>query len=137
MVCTVSGLHYHVVHIYLDISMPHVMEQSCSSSMISGSCILQPKWHSPLVVSTLLSNERSILYILWSHHNLIIPRKSIHERQHQMSCSAVNQHINVWEVKIILRASFVQITKVYSNSNLAILFGNRDDISQPLRILNH
>ena len=39
--------------------------------------------------------------------------------------------------EIILRASFVQITKVYTNFNLAILFRNKDDISQPLKILNH
>ena len=137
MICLVSRLHYQVVHIYLDISMHHIMEQSSSSSLISGFCILQPKWHSPVAVSTPLNNERSLLHILYGHHNMIIPRKSIHKRQHRMSCSALNQHINVWEGKIILRVGFVQITTVYTNSNLAILFGNRDDISQLLRILNH
>ena len=76
MICPFSGLHYHVVHIYLDISVNHVMEQSSSSSLISGSCILQPKWHNQVAVSTPLGNERSLLHILWSHHNLIIPRKS-------------------------------------------------------------
>ena len=54
-----------------------------------------------------------------------------------MPYSAINQHINVWEEKIILRAGLIQISKVNINLNLAVLFGNRDDISQPLRILNH
>ena len=106
MICPVSGLYYHVIHIDLDISMHHIMEQSSSNSLISGSCILQPKWHNPVSVSTPLSNERSLLHILWSHQNLIIPRKSIHEGLHQMPCSAINQHINVWKGKIILRALF-------------------------------
>ena len=68
---------------------------------------------------------------------MIIPRKSIPEPQDQMTSSAINQHINVWERKVILRAGLIQISKVNTKSNLVILLGNKNEISQPLKILNH
>ena len=43
----------------------------------------------------------------------------------------------MWERKIILGASLVEISKINTDSHFAVLFGNKDDIGQPLRILNH
>ena len=39
-----------------------------------------------------------------------------------MTCSIVNQHINVGEKKTILRISLVDVSKVNTNSNFAIFF---------------
>ena len=43
----------------------------------------------------------------------------------------------MWERKIVLRAGLVEILEINIDSQLAILFGNRDDIGQPLRVLDH
>ena len=54
-----------------------------------------------------------------------------------MPCSAINQHINVWKGKIILRIDLVKIPKIDTNPNLVVLLKNGNKISQPLRILDH
>ena len=54
-----------------------------------------------------------------------------------MTYCIVNYHVDVWERKIILRTSLVEISEINTNSHLAILFGNKDDIGQPLRVLDH
>ena len=54
-----------------------------------------------------------------------------------MTCRTVNSHIDVWEMEIILRTSLVEILKINTNSYLAVLFRNMDDIGQPLGILDH
>ena len=48
-----------------------------------------------------------------------------------MTCRTVNSHIDVWEREIILRTSLVEILKINTNSYLAVLFRNMDDIGQP------
>ena len=54
-----------------------------------------------------------------------------------MVSGAIDQQINMWERKVIFRVDFIKVSKVNTNSNVAILFGNRDDVSQPLWILNY
>ena len=43
----------------------------------------------------------------------------------------------MWEKKIILRTDLVEISKINTDSHIAVFLGNRDDISQPLRILDY
>ena len=54
-----------------------------------------------------------------------------------MTRRTINQHVDVWERKIIFKTSFVKISEINTDSHLAIFFGNRDDIGQPLGVLNH
>ena len=43
----------------------------------------------------------------------------------------------MWEKKIILRTDLVEISEINTDSHLAVLLGNMNDIGQPLRILDH
>ena len=43
----------------------------------------------------------------------------------------------MWERKIVLRAGLVEILEINIDSHLTILYGNRDDIGQPLQVLDH
>ena len=45
VIWSISGFHYHVIYINLDIPMHYVMAECGRCSMISGSCILQSEWH--------------------------------------------------------------------------------------------
>ena len=137
MIFPLTGLHNHIIHIDLNIPVHHVMKQCSSYSLIGSTCVLQPKRYDLIIVGAPLSDKICLLPILRSHHNLVITRESIHKRQHCMPCRTINQHVNMWERKIILGAGLVEISKVHTNFNLAVPFRNRDDISQPLGILNH
>ena len=39
--------------------------------------------------------------------------------------------------KIILKTGLVEILEINTDSHLAVLFGNRDDIGQPIGVLDH
>ena len=54
-----------------------------------------------------------------------------------MPYSAINQHIDVWKGEIILKTGLVKIPVIDTNPNLAVLLRNENDISQPLRVLDH
>ena len=54
-----------------------------------------------------------------------------------MTYCTINQHVNVWEREIILRTGLVEILEINTNSYIAVFLGNRDDIGQPLGILDH
>ena len=129
VICLITRLHNHIIHIDLNIPVHHVMKQCSSCSLIGSTCVLQLKRHDSITVGAPLSDKRCLLPVLRSHHNLVITIESIHKRQHCMPCTTINQLVNMWERKIILGASLVEISKVHTNSNLAVLFGNRDDIS--------
>ena len=43
----------------------------------------------------------------------------------------------MWERKIILRTGLVEISEVNTDSHFAMIFGNMDDVGQPLGVLDH
>ena len=54
-----------------------------------------------------------------------------------MAYSAINQQINVWDGKLILKIGFIKVFEINTNSNIVVIFGNKNNISQLLWILNH
>ena len=49
----------------------------------------------------------------------------------------INQNMNVRQWKIILWLNFVEISIVDTNSDLPIFFDDRNNVSQPGRVLSH
>ena len=54
-----------------------------------------------------------------------------------MTYSTINQYVDVKERKVILKIGLIKILKVNTNFEFFVLFRNMNNISQPLRILNH
>ena len=54
-----------------------------------------------------------------------------------MTYRTINQHVDVCEREIILRISLVEISKINTYSHFAVLFGNMDNISQLLEVLDN
>ena len=122
----------HVVNIYLNFMMDHVVEQSNHGALIRCPNIPQPERHDLVVKGTLLSNKGCLLHILGSHFNLIITIETIHKGEDLMLCGVFNQNIDVRKWEIIFGARPVQISIVHRHSYLTILLRHRNHVGNPL-----
>ena len=85
----------HVVNVYLNLMVNHVVEQSDHGTLISCPSILQPERHDFAAKSTPLCNKSFLLHVLGSHLDLIVTGKTIHEGEDLMLRGVVNQNIDV------------------------------------------
>jgi hypothetical protein len=70
------------------------------------------------------------------HPDLIITREGIHEAQEVVARSGVHQEINSWEREAVLRASLIEVGKVYAHPPLTRRFLDHDYVSQPIRVMD-
>lgn len=54
-----------------------------------------------------------------------------------MTCSVVDQNIDMRQREVVLRASLIQVAKVDAHSNLYVFLGHRDNVGEPFRICRH
>ena len=79
MVIFSLGLCYHVIHIYFNLLMHHVMKQRYHCSLIRYPDVLQPKRHDLVAKGSSHSQEYGLFHIFRSHPDLIIARESVHK----------------------------------------------------------
>ncbi|PVH66140.1 hypothetical protein PAHAL_1G158400 [Panicum hallii] len=72
--------------------------------------------------------------ILWSHTNLVITSVAIHENQHLMTSSCINQRLRHRHRVLIFWCSSVKISEVYTDSPPAILLLYRHNAGNPFSI---
>jgi hypothetical protein len=56
---------------------------------------------------------------------LVIPGESIHEWENLVASGPIHEDINVWQWKVILKASLVKVSEINGNTNLSILLLHR------------
>ncbi|PVH34976.1 hypothetical protein PAHAL_7G078100 [Panicum hallii] len=69
-----------------------------------------------------------------SHENLVITSIAVHETQHLVASSRINQYFRNRHRVLIFWCSPVEISKIYTNSPPAILFLHRYNIRDPFGI---
>ena len=72
-------LRDHVVHIDLDFSVHHIMEQSHHILLISCPGVLESKGHHLITERPLQGDEGSLFHILRQHFYLIVTREPVSE----------------------------------------------------------
>ena len=67
------------------------------------------------------------------HLNLIVAREAIHEWKYDTSSIVVDNLIDMWSRKVVLGTIFIQVSKIDTDSNGALLFIDRDNVRYPFR----
>lgn len=75
--------------------MHYVMEDNNHDMLISCTKILQSKWHGKLIEITKRSSKSCLLSIPRGHLDSIVTTEPIHELEHLMTSSNINQTINI------------------------------------------
>ena len=88
--------------------------------------IFKAKGHLQVRKSTPRTNESSLMLALGFDLNLIISRKSIHKGENFASYTLIQNLVNKWCGKIILRTGSIQISKIsaYSDRPLLLFYWN-------------
>ena len=76
-----------------------------------------------------------MLLVFWMHLNLIIFREIIHEGHPHKIARIVNHDICDGKRELNFGISGVQIAKVYTNLDLLVLRGDKNNVGDPVRML--
>ncbi len=79
MTTRLLALNYHIIDIYLHISLDLGAEYFIHQPLVCCSCIFKAEGHSDIVVGLNFGNEGSFFLIFDIHSNLVIFAKSIEE----------------------------------------------------------
>ena len=74
--------------------------------------------------------------VIGVHADLVVAEKGIHKIEKFMACSGVHDEVDPWQREAVLRACFVYVGEVDTESPLAVCFLDKHHISQPLRIFH-
>ena len=74
--------------------------------------------------------------VLRVHTDLVVARKCIHKTEKFVARGGVHDEVDPWQREAVLRACFVYVSEVDTESPLAIFFFDEYNISQPLRIFH-
>ena len=89
----------------------------CHGELEGGSIIFQAKGHDSICECAPRCCERSLVTIFFLDLDLVISKKSVHERKGLMSGACIDNLIDegCWEV--VFGTHPIEITKVYANVN--------------------
>ena len=123
----------HIIHIDFDLLMHHIMEQGYHDLLLGRIGILQTEWHGVVGISSQMSVERYLGFVLFSHLDLIITWESIHKEKNIL-VSVINQGIDIWQRKIVLRAGPIQISIINAYMYFPIFRWHANNVGNPIRV---
>ena len=103
--------------------MHHIMEQGYHGSLVGRTDILQAEWHYIIGISPPMGGECCLGFVFFSHFDLIITQEPIHKGEEQVGRGVINQGIDTWQGKIILRVGPIQISIINAHAYLPSFFG--------------
>jgi hypothetical protein len=110
-----------IVQIRLN-DMLNIVESVGHSSLKRSTSVLQTERKFTVSESTPRTNESGFVLVLRSDVDLIIARKSIHERKDFVAGTVIDNLIDERGRKIVLRTSLVDIPIIYTNANTTTFF---------------
>ena len=131
-----GGFYQHVVYVYLHSCAYLLLEHPVHQPLVGGSCVLESKRHYPITIGSLCYDEQGLFLVIGVHVDLVVAGKGIHKTEKFMACSSVHDEVDPGQREVVLRASFVYVSEVDTESPLAICFFDEHDISQPLGIFH-
>ena len=75
-----------------------------------------------------MGGEPHLGFVFFSHLDLIITRESVHKGEEHVGCGVINQGIDMWHGKIILRASSIQISIIDAHAYLPIFLWHENNV---------
>jgi hypothetical protein len=89
--------------------------------MIGGSCVLQPKGHSCVGICTEQGAERRLDLSFFLEGNLMVARVAIMETEQDVASHGVNDLVDAWKCKGVLRAVSVKISVIHTHPPFIII----------------
>ena len=134
MISKSAWLSNHIFHIDFDLLMHHIMEQGYHALLVNRLGILQTEWHDAVGTSPPMGVERYLGFVLFSHFDIIITRGTVHKGEENVGRDLINQGIDMWQGKIILQASPVQISIRNTHVNFPIFLRHGNNVCNPIRV---
>ena len=131
-----GGFYQHVVYVYLHSCAYLLLEHPVHQPLVGGSCVLESKRHYPITIGSLCRDERGLFLVIGLHANLVVAGKGIHNTEKFMACGGVHDEVDPWQREAVLRACFVYVGEVDTESPLTICFLDEHNVSQPLGIFH-
>src|SRR3954471_7475558 len=103
-------------------------------ALISGTSILQTKWHGDITISPERGYECSFYLIFHSQHDLVIASCGIQKRQQLVAGRRVNHLINTGQSKHIFWARLVQASVIDTHAPSLVLLHHEDWVRRPLGV---
>ena len=105
-----------------------------SGLLIGSTSILQAKWHDIICVCSLMCGECCLGFVLLNHFDLIVAGEAVHEGEEPISSGIIDQGIDVWQRKIILGTSLVQIPIINTYAYFFIFLRHGNNVGNPIRV---
>jgi hypothetical protein len=117
------GLDYYVIDVDLHQLVDQIMIDINHGTLVHGAGILQPKGHDHVFEQSHDTGYSgcSLVYVLWSHENLIVAGVAIHETQNLVAGSRVDQRFRNRHWVFILRCGPIEVPEIHADSPPAIL----------------
>ena len=128
MISRSARLGNHIFHVDFNLLIHHIMEQGYHGSLVSHPNILQTEWHDIIGISSPMSGERCFGFVFFSHIDLIVTRESIHKGEEHVGRGVINQGIDVWQGRIILRAGLIQISIIDAHAYFPIFLWQENNV---------
>ena len=101
-----------------------IMEDQGHIPLKSGSGVFKAERHLPICKGTPRTNKCSFMLVLRFDLYLIVFGKSIHKGKYLDSYTVIQNLINKWCGKIILRTSTIQVTEINAYTDRSLLLIN-------------
>ena len=110
------------------------MEQGYHSSLVGRSSILQAEWHDIVGVSSPMGGEHCLGFVLFSHLNLITTQEPVYDGEEYVGHGVINQGIDVWQGKVILQASPIQISIIDTHAYFPVFLWHENNVRNLIKI---
>jgi hypothetical protein len=131
MVNPLFGVGGEIVKISLH-NLSDVMESVRHSPLEGGTSIFEAESHFPIGKSAPRANEGCLVLIFRFDLDLVVPRESIHKGEYFISKIVIQYLFNEGCGIIVFRTCLVQIPKISTKSNFAILLVDCNRVRNPL-----
>ena len=109
-----------------------IMEDQGHSLLKCGSHVFKAERHLSICKGTPRTNKGSLMLFVRFDLYLIVFEKSIHIGKYLTSRTLIQNLINKWCGKIILRTGTIQVTKISAYTNCSLLLINQNGVLNPL-----
>ena len=79
-----------------------------------------------------MGDECYLVFVLFSHFDLIITREPIHKGEEHVGHGVINQGVDMWQWKVVLGASPVQILIVDTHVYFPIFLRHENNVGGPV-----
>ena len=81
-----------------------------------------------------MNGEHCFGFVFFSLLDLILTRELVHKGEKHVDRGVINQGINVWQGKIILRAEPIQISIIDAHVYFPIFLWHGNNVGNPIRV---